>query len=232
MAGQKATELREWMQVGYRIALFVIFIVTCFAIAGRLDWIQAWAFFAVFIVYGAVVVGWLARSNPELLQERRQTGQNVEGWDKVVMNVYTVLLLLLFATSALDAGRYMWSEVPVALQAGAWAAMMLAGVAIWHVMAVNAYLSSMVRIQEDRGQEVVSKGLYGYVRHPMYASIIVFIMCVPLVLGSFWALIPGCLIAGLFVYRTAREDRTLTDKLPGYREYTQRVRYRLLPGVW
>ncbi len=232
MAGHKTTEPREWVRIAWGIVLFVAFVGACFAIAGRLDWVQAWAFFAVFIVYSAVVLGWLARSNPDLFQERRRTGQNVEGWDKVVMRVYTVLLLVLFATSALDAGRYRWSEVPVALQAGAWAGMVLAGAVVWHVMAVNAYLSSMVRIQEDRGQEVVSKGLYRYVRHPMYVAIMVLITCVPLLLGSFWGLIPGCLIVGLFVYRTAREDRTLMDKLPGYREYAQRVRYRLLPGVW
>jgi protein-S-isoprenylcysteine O-methyltransferase Ste14 len=99
-------------------------------------------------------------------------------------------------------------------------------------MAVNAYLSSWARIQEDRGQVVVTEGLYGYVRHPMYLGITIGFAGVPLALGSWWALIPGLMIVGVFVYRTAREDRMLRQKLPGYADYAEKVRHRLLPGIW
>jgi protein-S-isoprenylcysteine O-methyltransferase Ste14 len=99
-------------------------------------------------------------------------------------------------------------------------------------MAVNAYLSSWARIQEDRGQVVVTEGLYATVRHPMYLGIAIGFAGIPLALGSWWALIPGLMIVGLFVYRTAREDRMLRQKLPGYEEYAAKVRHRLLPGIW
>jgi CRISPR/Cas system CSM-associated protein Csm2 small subunit len=94
------------------------------------------------------------------------------------------------------------------------------------------YLSSWARIQEDRGHVVVTEGLYRHVRHPMYLGIILGFIGIPLSLGSWWALIPSLLIATLFVYRTAREDRMLMQGLPGYEEYAQKVRYRLLPGIW
>jgi len=102
---------------------------------------------------------------------------------------------------------------------------------LW-AMSANAYLSTMVRIQDDRGHQVVTTGPYRYVRHPMYVGTIFFGLCMPLFLGSWWTFVPCGLIVILFIIRTALEDRTLRDELPGYAEYAERVRYRLLPGVW
>ena len=223
---------RKRAQIAWRFTLSVLFVAGTFAIAGRIDWVQGWLFFAVFLVYGVGWACWLARTRPGLLEERQRTGENVESWDKVVMGIYTWLLISLIVVSALDSGRFGWSTVPVGVQVAAWVGLGLAGAMIWHVMAVNAYLSSMVRIQEDRGHQVVTQGMYAVVRHPMYLALVILFVCVPLALASLWALIPGFLIVGLFVYRTAREDRTLMEKLPGYEEYAQRVRYRLLPGIW
>lgn len=223
---------RKWARNAWRITLFVLLIAATFAVAGRIDWVQGWLFFAVFVIYGVGWACWLARTRPGLLEERGRAGKNVESWDKVVMGIYTGLLFLLIVVSALDSGRYGWSTVPLGAQIAAWVGLGLAGAAIWHVMAVNAYLSSMVRIQEDRGHQVVTQGMYAIIRHPMYLANVILFVCVPLVLGSLWGLIPGFMIVGLFVYRTAREDRTLIEKLPGYEEYAQRVRYRLLPGIW
>ena len=90
----------------------------------------------------------------------------------------------------------------------------------------------MARIQDDRGQVVVTAGPYRFVRHPMYLGVIVLFLGMPVALGSWWALLPGAAIGLLFVLRTAQEDRVLRDELPGYAEYTGRVRYRLVPGVW
>ena len=99
-------------------------------------------------------------------------------------------------------------------------------------MMTNAYLSSWARLQQDRGQIVIQDGLYRYVRHPMYLGIILGYIGVPLVLGSWWAMVPSAVIVGMFVYRTCREDQMLIEGLQGYAEYTERVRYRLLPGIW
>ena len=122
--------------------------------------------------------------------------------------------------------------MPWFIQAVALVGLALACGLVFWVTAANTYLSRLVRIQEDRGHQVVTTGPYRFVRHPMYAGLVVLIPCLPLFLGSWWALVPAGLIAILFVIRTALEDRTLRAELPGYAEYAQHVRYRLLPGIW
>ena len=97
---------------------------------------------------------------------------------------------------------------------------------------MNTFLSRTVRIQDDRGQQVIDTGPYRWVRHPMYLGIIVLMISIPLLLGSLWALIPGAMIGILFTVRTVLEDRTLQQELPGYPEYARRVRHRLLPWIW
>ena len=208
------------------------FALVWFCIAGRATWVQGWAFLLAFVGYVGTLAWRLARSDPDLLRERNRRAANVARWDRAVIACYTGLLTVLLVLSAFDSGRFRWSAVPIWVQLLAWIALCVAGVMVWHVMAVNAYLSSWARIQEDRGQVVVTKGLYRHVRHPMYLGIILAFTSIPLVLASWWTLIPGFLIAGLFVYRTAREDRMLMQGLPGYEEYAEKVRYRLLPGIW
>jgi protein-S-isoprenylcysteine O-methyltransferase Ste14 len=102
----------------------------------------------------------------------------------------------------------------------------------WWAMSVNTYLSTIVRVQTERGHHVVTAGPYRYVRHPMYVGTILFGLCIPLFLGSWYALLPGALMGIGYVIRTALEDRTLQAELPGYADYAAQVRYRLLPGVW
>ena len=99
-------------------------------------------------------------------------------------------------------------------------------------MAANAFFSTMVRIQHDRGHAVATGGPYRFVRHPGYVGAMLFTVAVPVMLGSWWALIPAGLAVPLYVLRTVLEDRTLHEELPGYAEYAQGTRYRLLPGVW
>ena len=105
------------------------------------------------------------------------------------------------------------------------------GLLMW-VTATNTYLSRYVRIQDDRGHKVITSGPYHFVRHPMYASNILFFPSIPLLLGSWWAMIPAFMIMGLFTLRTYLEDQTLQVELPGYKEYAQKIRYRLVPGIW
>jgi protein-S-isoprenylcysteine O-methyltransferase Ste14 len=174
----------------------------------------------------------VGRADPDLLEERSRQAENVEPWDKAVIQAYSVLLVALLAISALDSGRLGWSVVPLWLQLLGWALLCTAAAVIWHVMAVNTYLSSWARIQEDREHAVVAEGLYAHVRHPMYLGIIIGFLALPLALASYWSSVPGLLIVGVFVYRTAKEDRMLREGLSGYGEYASRVRHRLLPGIW
>jgi protein-S-isoprenylcysteine O-methyltransferase Ste14 len=143
-----------------------------------------------------------------------------------------VILVVLLVVSALDGGRYAWSTVPWGVQMIGWMLLAMAGVMVWNVMMTNTYLSSYARLQGERGQVVIQEGAYRHIRHPMYLGIIVGFLGLPLVLSSWWAMIPSAVIAGLFVYRTYREDQMLIGGLAGYAEYTTRVRYKLLPGIW
>lgn len=214
------------------LALLAILAVVLFLSAGRLNWTEAWWFVLAYggflLVYGV----WGLRKDPGQMAERSRLGRNVKTWDKAIMAVYTVLLLGMLVLAGLDAGRFRWSSVPPSLQAASWVGLLFAGAVIWWAASANTFLSRMVRIQDDRGHRVVAEGPYRWIRHPMYAGVIVFVLCVPLVLGSCWALVPGALIGILFVTRTALEDQTLREELPGYRDYAQRIRYRLIPWVW
>jgi len=134
--------------------------------------------------------------------------------------------------AGLDAGRFGWSVMPIAVQVAGYIALLFAMAVTYWAMAVNPFLSTIVRIQDDRGQYAVTSGPYRYVRHPMYAMILLMYPGIALLLGSWWALIPAAVIAIVFVIRTALEDQTLQAELPGYAEYAQRTRYRLVPGVW
>jgi protein-S-isoprenylcysteine O-methyltransferase Ste14 len=105
------------------------------------------------------------------------------------------------------------------------------GLVVW-ATGVNAFFSQVVRIQSERGHAVISSGPYRYVRHPAYVGMSLVVLGAPIMLGSWWALIPGVISALLVIVRTKLEDQTLRAELPGYAEYAQRVRYRLIPGLW
>jgi protein-S-isoprenylcysteine O-methyltransferase Ste14 len=214
------------------VLTLVIFALLWFGVAGRLTWWQGWAFLLTFTAYVTILFWRLSKLNPELVRERNQPAEKAERWDQVVMGIYTVILVVLLGVTALDGGRYGWSAIPLGIQMVGWILLIVAGAIVWHVMMTNAYLSSWARIQDDRGQMVIQDGMYQYIRHPMYLGIITAFIGIPLMLNSWWAMIPSIVIVGLFIYRTYREDRMLMDGLAGYAEYTEKVRYRLLPKIW
>jgi protein-S-isoprenylcysteine O-methyltransferase Ste14 len=214
------------------VATFGAFGALLFIPAGRLDWLQAWMFLVAFGAFLAFFVVWTSRHDPGLLDERMRVGANTKGWDKIILFPYTLLLAGLLVVSGLDAGRFRSAPAPVALQALGWGGGLLAGSLIWWTISVNTFLSRTVRIQEERGQKVIREGPYARVRHPMYLGVIVLMLSIPLMLGSGWGMVPGALIGILFIVRTALEDRTLHEELPGYPEYADLVQYRLLPRVW
>lgn len=222
-----------WIKRFLTIVLFIAVLdALLFIPAGRLDWGGAWVLSILYAAFLFVFVIWTTLNDPGLMQERSRQAENVKRWDKIILSLYTVALLALPVVAGLDAGRFHWSDVPLVAQALGLIGLFPVGLWLLWVTRTNSFLSRYARIQDDRKQQVVTTGPYRFVRHPMYAALFPFVICVALILGSLWALVPGGIIAMLFVIRTALEDRMLHEELPGYKEYAQRVRYRLLPGVW
>jgi protein-S-isoprenylcysteine O-methyltransferase Ste14 len=158
--------------------------------------------------------------------------KDVKSWDRKIIRIYVLFLAALPIIAGLDAVRFHWSHVSLALNLVGFCGLVLTALLVFWVMKENTFASSVVRIQKDRGQRVCTTGPYAYVRHPMYIAIILLMLCLPAALGSLFAFIPAVIIAGLFVLRTSLEDRTLKEELPGYTEYAQKVRFRLIPGLW
>jgi len=209
------------------------FIASLFIAAGRWDWLRGWISVALWTV-GMTAMGLIIqRYNPELMAQRaRWPRKDTKRFDKVFMALFMPLVLLHPAIAGLDAVRFRWSSMPFAFVYAGAILFALATVLTGWVMAINPYAESTVRIQTDRGQTVVTSGPYRFVRHPMYVGITLLYLGPPLVWGSVWALVVSGIIILLFLWRTAREDRTLRQELPGYEQYATQTRYRLLPGVW
>jgi protein-S-isoprenylcysteine O-methyltransferase Ste14 len=148
------------------------------------------------------------------------------------MRFYTVSSYAVLVVAALDAGRFQWTGMPLWLHiVGTVLGALAFGLTTW-VMSSNKFTKTHAAIQDDEGQFVVKTGPYGFVRHPMYSASLLMWLCIPLVLGSVWALVPAGIRAALIVARTVLEDRMLQQELSGYQEYTREVRFRLIPGVW
>ncbi|CAG0926642.1 hypothetical protein TFLX_00144 [Thermoflexales bacterium] len=203
-----------------------------FISAGRLDWPAAWIFLGSYVLVILTLGVWVIRKHPDVVNERGKIAHNAKSWDKVLMTIYSLMLLAVFAVAGLDAGRFGWSVMPLAVQITGYIALLLAMAVTYWAMAANPFLSTIVRIQADRGHHVITTGPYRYVRHPMYSAILVMWPSVALLLGSWWALLPAAVIGIVFVIRTRLEDRTLQAELPDYVDYTQHTRYRLIPNVW
>jgi len=216
------------------ISLF-FFLALLFLPAGTLNWPEAWLVILFLFSYVGPTALWLKKNNPDLLRERMFTRgfpKDWKGWDKILVIAISIPSFLLFPIAGLDAVRYQWSQVPLTLKALGFVGLIPFLALSFLVMKENTYASKVVRIQKDRGHKVITTGPYKYVRHPMYAGAIPFFLCIPLALGSFYALIPGIFVSIIIIIRTYLEDKTLQKELKGYKEYTKKVKFRLLPGVW
>jgi len=207
--------------------------VALFWSAGRIDWWPAWAALAVMFVWIAGTAIVVLRLNPALLAERLGPRKGAKSWDTAIVSSLGLVTLVRYIVAGLDQ-RYGWTgDLPLAAQIAALAVCAVGYdlIFLWAI-ASNAFFSQIVRIQPERGQTVVTGGPYRYVRHPAYIGAILYELAVPVLLASWWAMIPSGLAAILLIFRTALEDRTLQAELAGYAEYVRRVRYRLVPGIW
>ena len=219
---------RRFVQV---FGIVVVYAVCLFVAAGTLRWWNAWAYLGLFVF--AILTGglYVARQNPAIINERGRPSENTKPFDKLFGRLTIPLILGAFIIAGLD-HRFGWSAVPLWLQIAGFSLLLPVNYMPYWVMLVNAYAATTVRVETERGQHVISDGPYRFVRHPMYSMVIVGYALAPLIFGSWWVAVPIGLIIGLFIWRTAREDATLLAELPGYADYAQKTRYRLLPGIW
>jgi protein-S-isoprenylcysteine O-methyltransferase Ste14 len=218
-----------------KAALWLVLMgVLLFVPAGTIRWLNGWIFLAEFLLGAILTTTWLARHDPGLFKERMggvvQRGQAPA--DKIFMAVLLVTWHGWLILMALDAGRWRLSHVPPALNAVGGLLIAIGFFLIWLVFRENSFAAPVVKIQEERGQHVVSTGPYRFVRHPMYVGGLIYMLGMPLLLGSWLGLVALPLIAGALLTRISIEEATLKKELPGYVDYTNRVRYRLIPGVW
>ncbi|MBO0865255.1 MAG: isoprenylcysteine carboxylmethyltransferase family protein [Mycobacterium sp.] len=209
----------------------VAFGLMLFLPAGTFNYWQAWVFLVVFGLSAWIPAIYLLRTNPVALQRRMRGGPTAEARtvQKVVIAGLYLSLAAMVVVSSLD-HRFGWSPVPTAicLAGNVLVAVGLGVVAL--VVIQNNHAATTVRV--EAGQTVVSTGLYGLVRHPMYTGNVIMMVGLPLALGSYWGL--AFLVPGLIVLasRIRDEEKLLREELKGYREYTQKVRYRLVPCMW
>jgi protein-S-isoprenylcysteine O-methyltransferase Ste14 len=200
--------------------------------AGTWAWTKGWLFIGVFLGTLAVVALYLWRVNPEVVVARSGFHEGTKRWDKILLNVFLFAVYAIIPLASLDEGRFHWFPVPWWV-CGVGYFLFLAGMGIvtW-AEAVNKFFEVTVRIQTERGHKVIDTGPYAIVRHPGYVGGILFFVGTAVCLGSVWALVPAGLASAVLILRTKWEDQTLQTELPGYKEYTRRVRFKLIPGVW
>lgn len=199
-----------------------------FASAGTFDYWRGWAFLAVLAASGWVSAIYFLRTNPAVLLRRLPTAEERPQQKAIALGVLS-LWAAMIVVSSLD-HRFKWSVVATEVSLAGDVLVVLALAAIGLVLMQNSHAAVTVRVEES--QQLVSTGLYGLVRHPMYSCNGLLLVGIPLALGSFWGLIfliPGLL---LFALRIQDEEKVLATELDGYRDYMQKVRYRMLPGIW
>jgi protein-S-isoprenylcysteine O-methyltransferase Ste14 len=217
------------------LILIVLMLTVLFLAAGRLDWWEAWAYVATALFVLVLSRSLLLLKNPDMALERAEAAQreNVKSWDKILMPLISIYgPLVSWIVAGLD-DRFGWSpDLPDSIQIIALVVLTIGSLIGTWAMLVNRFFSSHVRIQTDRGHVVVSSGPYKIIRHPGYAGGILSWIAAPIFFSSYWVAIPSVLMVIASILRTALEDHTLQLELPGYKEYTETVRYRLLPGIW
>ncbi len=223
---------RQWVRL---VGTYLIIPLLLFGFGGELGWWQAWVYSLLVVAAGVGGRIWAERRHPGLLAERQssETFADAKPWDKILAPLMAVSVgFPLVIVAGLD-HRYEWSPA-FPLWLNIFGLFLIAAgyaFAVW-AMVENRFFSSMVRIQTDRGHAVCDSGPYRIVRHPGYAGNILALPGIVLALSSVWTLVPAAAALIIAVIRTAMEDRTLQEELPGYREYARRVRYRLVPWIY
>ncbi len=210
----------------------LFFIVILFISAGRMDYSQGWIYSAISVL-GLLMNLITIRNDPELMKERSNPGKDARKWDKQILGFSVLTTLVAVVVAGLDSGRFLWSPPFGWTYSLLGILLMLAGQLLFLIAKnQNAFFSSVARIQTERGHTVCDSGLYKSVRHPGYLGMIITWIGFPLLLGSLWSIIPSIAAIVLLLARTKLEDEMLVSELPGYDQYVQKTRYKLVPKLW
>ena len=223
-----ALDQRAWI----RSALSVLALAcVLFVPAGSLRFWQGWLFGVVFVAATSAISAYFLKHDPKLVERRMKVGPMAEQQpaQKIIMTITLLGFVVLLALPGFDY-RWHWSAVPVSLVLAANAGVALSFVIFFVVLKQNSYAASTIRI--EAGQPVVSTGTYAIVRHPLYSGALLLLVFMPLALGSYWTLLVLLPMVPVLAWRLLDEERFLKHNLPGYADYCNRVRYRLIPWVW
>lgn len=216
------------------LAIVVLVPLLPLLISRQWDWWEAWLFASIFIVVFAASRILAARHHPGLIAERARLTQHEDAqpWDRLLVPMTALGSASIPVVAGFDALLNWSPPVGPAAKAVSLVLFLAGNVLASYALIENRYFSGVVRLQRDRGHQVVSSGPYRWIRHPGYAGALVTYLATPVLLDALWALILAFFLAIVLVVRTALEDQFLRAQLDGYAEYARRVRYRLLPGLW
>lgn len=206
----------------------IMFALMFFLPAGTWNYWQAWMYIGVLIIPMLFVLAYFMKRDPELL-ERRMKMREERGQQRRIIGISVLFFILGYLLPGFDI-RYGWSNMPAWVSIAAAVVMFLSYLLVFRTMQVNSYLSRIIEVAEN--QKVIDTDVYGVVRHPMYVGMVVLYVVSPIVLGSWWAVIPALVIIPVIVARILDEEKALENELAGYKEYKQKVKYRLIPFVW
>lgn len=214
-----------------QIAFLVFMALLLFAPAGTLAFWQAWAFLAVFVGCSVGLGLYFVRHDPALIERRMKAGPAAEQEpaQQVIMTLIMAAFFFMLLLPGFDR-RWHWSDVPAWLSILADLGIVASFVVFFFVMKQNSFAAATIRVEQE--QRVVSTGLYGVVRHPMYSGALLLVVATPLALGSYWTLLAAVATVPALAWRILDEERVLWRSLPGYADYCGQVRWRLVPGIW
>jgi protein-S-isoprenylcysteine O-methyltransferase Ste14 len=213
------------------LVLTIVVGLMIFAAAGTIDYWQAWVYLFLFTTASLLITLYLIKRDPELLQRRLHGGPTAEKrtTQRIIMYSTSLAFIGLMVVPSLDR-RFGWSIVPLYLVIGGEILVAIGFYCIFVVYRENTYTSATIQVEAN--QTVIETGPYAVVRHPLYATALLYVLGTPLALGSYWGLVPALTLIPLLMWRLSDEEEMLVQELEGYSEYRRRVRYRLVPGFW
>jgi protein-S-isoprenylcysteine O-methyltransferase Ste14 len=210
----------------------IFFSAILFASAGRINYLEGWVYFSTTII-STLMNFFFIRNNIELIIERSKPGQGTKSWDKLLLGLSAIVIIVIIVLAGLDSGRYYWSiDLHWSILVLGFIISMFGQIIFIIARSQNKFFSTVVRIQKEKGHSVCKTGLYKIIRHPGYLGMAISLIAIPLITASLWSFIPVIIAILLLLIRTSLEDKTLKNELRGYMQYTHETRFKLIPYIW